>query len=341
MYDGLTRGLTRGLSRRITRLSRRMLLPPRAVRRAVDEATALLTPLLAPTEYATRGAGTVGEITGFGSNPGGLGMLLQLPPEPPHPGAPLLVLLHGCGQDPARFAAASGFAALAARVGAPLLLPVQRPDNNSQGCFNWFHPADARRGGGEAASVRQMVAEALRRCAGDPKRVFIAGLSAGGALTAALLAAYPEVFAGGAVVAGLPVGAAHNLAGAMAQMGYASREKRDAWVARVPSGTAKRWPRLSIWHGSADHVVHPGNADALAAQWTGLLGLPEAPDQESRPAPRLRRLAWGDAVEQWSIDGLGHGFPVARAGAHTDPFVLPGGIAAAEAIGRFWGVDPG
>lgn len=331
-----------GIPRRLVRLTRRMMVSHRAVRRAWQQAAELmpanlLEPLRPVGDFAAQSAGGVVEVTGFGANPGRLRMLLHVPAPAPRPGAPLLVLLHGCGQDPVRFAATSGFMALADRLGAPLLLPDQQAENNRQRCFNWFRPADVRRGSGEAASVRQMVGEALRRFEADPARVFVAGLSAGGALAAALLAAYPDVFAGGGVVAGVPVGAASDLHQALLQMNQPPRAPRADWVARLPQRREVSWPRLSVWHGAADRTVDPANADALVAQWTGRLGLPEAPETEWQPAPHLLRRVWGDAVEQWSLAGFGHAFPVAD-GAPADPFVLPAGIAAAEAMARFWGL---
>ncbi len=325
-----------GLPHRLARLTRRIVDPQRTVRRVLEQVSELVPAELFGVPKPGRAAGRVVEIADFGANPGRLRMLVRVPPTPPRPGAPLLVLLHGCGQDAVRFAEASGFAALADRLGAPLLLPDQQAENNAQRCFNWFQPADTRRGSGEAASIRQMAGEALRRFQADARRVFLAGLSAGGALAATLLAAYPEVFAAGGVVAGLPVGAASDVHQAVRQMQHAERTARAELVARIPRREGVRWPRLSVWHGEADRTVDPANANALVAQWTGLLGLPEAPDAEQRPAPQVRRLVWGDAVEQWSLAGFGHAFPAA--GGEADPFVLPAGIAAAEAMARFWGL---
>jgi poly(hydroxyalkanoate) depolymerase family esterase len=324
-----------GLPRRLGRLAQRWLHPGHGTPHAHPPQD---HPAQAPREVAE-----------FGDNPGGLRMWLLLPDatgargapaRAAWEGAPLMVLLHGCGQEAARFAAESGFAALANRLGAPLLLPEQRWRNNPRGCFNWFSPDDTARDQGEAASVREMVDTATRRLRTDPRRVFVAGLSAGGALAAALLAAYPDVFAGGAVVAGLPVGAASGAAAALGAMERAPRLSRADWVARVPrpaGGGAVNWPRLSVWHGEADPVVDPANADALTTQWTGLLGLPEQPDREERVGPNVTRRAWGERVEQWRLDGFGHAFPV-RGGRPEDPFVRPAGIAAAEFIGAFWGV---
>jgi poly(hydroxyalkanoate) depolymerase family esterase len=326
---------------RMARLSRRMLHPPRSVRRALRDASELLPALLDAWQPPQEAGGQVTEVAQFGSNPGKLRMLLQLPQRPVRPGAPLLVLLHGCGQDARQFAADSGFAALAERLGAALLLPEQQAENNHGRCFNWFRPADFGPGGkGEAASVRQMVFDALARVRADPAQVYVAGLSAGGAMAAALLAAYPDVFAGGAVVAGMPVGTAHDMASAFMRMERATGDDGVTLAAHLPRRPAGSWPRLSVWHGSADRVVDPANGDALVAQWTSALGLGPEPDAESEPAPGRRRRVWGRAVEQWSLGGFGHAFPVAD-GSPADPYVLPAGIAASEAMARFWGLLPG
>jgi poly(hydroxyalkanoate) depolymerase family esterase len=324
-----------GLSRHLANLSRHFLNPTHALQRAVVEAAEP-----APTGFAAASAGQTVAVEGFGSNPGQLRMLVYGPARPPRPGAPLLVLLHGCGQDAAGFAAAAGFMALAERLRLGLLLPEQQSGNNPGRCFNWFNPPDIARGGGEAESVHQMVAEAVRRFDADPARVYVAGLSAGAALAVALLAAYPESFAGGGAVAGLPVGAAHDLGSAFNRMARAGDTPRAALVARIAAPhVAVRWPRLSIWSGEADRTVDPANSRALAAQWTGLLGLPEFPDRESQPAAGVRCVAWGDAVEHWSLAGFGHAVPVA-VDSGQDPFVQRAAVQAADVMARFWGLDP-
>jgi poly(hydroxyalkanoate) depolymerase family esterase len=337
-----------GWPARLARLSRRLLHPGRAPARVIEqtlrEVSGFLTPLPHLPEALARPAGALRTVAEFGADPGALGMLLYEPAAPPRPGAPLLVLLHGCGQDAGGFALATGFMALADRVGAPLLLPEQQAGNNAGRCFNWFQPGDTRRGGGEAASIRQMVAHALGQFQGDPERVFLAGLSAGGAMAAALLASYPDAFAAGAVVAGVPVGVATDVSSALARMGRAGAQSRDVLVqlaAPVREGGVKwpRWPRLSVWHGAADATVDPRNADALVAQWTGVLGLPAEPDVDEQLALGVRRRAWGRSVEQWQLAGFGHAFPARLPGA--DPFVLPAPVSATEAIARFWGLVRG
>src|SRR4051794_31909903 len=116
------------------------------------------------------------------------------------PRSPLVVALHGCTQA-AEFGDDSGWTGLAGRLRFALLLPQQREANNGDLCFDWFRDRDNRRGQGESASVRAMVGRMVADHGLDPGRVFVAGLSAGGAMAAVMLAAYPEVFAGGAVIA--------------------------------------------------------------------------------------------------------------------------------------------
>ena len=143
------------------------------------------------------------EISEFGTNPGALKMFAYVPE--PLPRAPaLVVVLHGCGQTAAAYDFGTGWSTLAKRYGFALLMPEQQGSNNANTCFNWFNPGDVARGRGEAASIRQMVARMVADHKIDPRRIYITGLSAGGAMTSVMLATYPEVFAGGAIIAGLP-----------------------------------------------------------------------------------------------------------------------------------------
>lgn len=272
------------------------------------------------------------EVAGFGSNPGRLAMFLHEPPVAPKAGAPLIVLLHGCGQTAARFAADTGWIALADRLGIPLMLPEQSGENNQGRCFNWFRPLDVRRGFGEALSIRQMVDTALARFDCDPRRVFVAGLSAGGAMAAALLAAYPDVFAGGAIVAGLPVGAASSATEALSRMADADHGcTGDALAQRVrdaaPEGFVGPWPRVSIWHGLADDVVDPANARLLAEQWSAVHGITNAMNTTEQDS--ARRTIWTSsdrpAVELWMLSDLPHAWPT----------------GAVDRAARFWGLLPG
>ena len=142
------------------------------------------------------------EVHGFGSNPGALRMFKYVP-ERPEPA--LVVVLHGCTQTAASYDFGAGWSTLADRYGFVLLLPQQQPANNPNKCFNWFLADDIERGKGEALSIRQMVEAMIRDHGIDRRRVFVTGLSAGGAMTSVMLATYPEIFAAGAVIAGLAV----------------------------------------------------------------------------------------------------------------------------------------
>ncbi len=272
----------------------------------------------------------------FGANPGRLSLRIYLPAMPVRPDAPLIVLLHGCGQDAATFATETGWTALADQLGVPLLLPEQQEANNRGRCFQWFQPDEIRRGHGEAASIAAMVSAAASRFASDRSRVFVAGLSAGGAMAAAMLAAYPDVFAAGAVFAGLPVGAATSMVQALARMAHGGPNISPAdWAERArrlaPSGYAGPWPRMSVWHGEADQIVVPDNGRRLAAQWRALHGLPEAPTRET---PHHR--AWGDAVELWTLPWLGHAWALGTGEGRPSQFAVPGPVSAAGEIARFW-----
>lgn len=283
----------------------------------------------------------------FAPNPGALEMLLYAPADLAA-GAPLVVVLHGCGQSAAAFAEDGGWLELADQLGFAVLAPQQVSANNPNRCFNWFELGDIRRGDGEPASIAAMIADASAAHSLDPQRIYIMGLSAGGAMAVVMLAAYPELFAGGAVVAGVPYGVARGMPQAFRAMqghGITPSAQLAALVADA-GGHARDFPPLSIWHGDADRVVHVDNATAIARQWAAVQGLDPDPDRRERVDGRDRavwRAPDGTVkIEDNRVAGLGHGVPLQTGGeaglGRAAPFMLEAGVSATREIARFWGL---
>src|SRR4051812_18781832 len=229
-------------------------------------------------------------------------------PKKPSASPALIVVLHGCTQSAASYDLGAGWSTLAERYGFVLLLPEQTPANNPKTCFNWFLPGDTARGGGEALSIRQMIEKTVGAHGIDRTRVFITGLSAGGAMAAAMLSVYPEVFAAGAIIAGLPHGAASNVQQAFESMFQGRHRSAKEWGDLVRHASAHRgpWPRVSIWHGDADAPVKPMNADSLIAQWRDLHGIDTAPAEDKIDGyPRkVWRRDGADVIESYTITGM-------------------------------------
>jgi poly(hydroxyalkanoate) depolymerase family esterase len=290
------------------------------------------------------GDGDLSELTGFGANPGALRMLAFLPDGLP-PGAPLVVALHGCTQTAAGYDRGTGWSALAAEAGFAVLLPEQRQANNPNRCFNWFEPGDTTRGQGEVHSIHAAVTHLIATRGIDPARVFVTGLSAGGAMASSLLATYPDVFAAGAIIAGLPHGAAASMPEAFEAMATGKPRAAADWAALVRGASrhAGPWPRVSIWQGDADTTVRPANAEQLIRQWSALHGITGAPEESGSGA--LRTLAWHGAdgrvvLEQHAIAGMSHGVPIEAGGiGAAGPYFLPVGIASTTAIAGFFGLQ--
>ena len=258
------------------------------------------------------------ELTAFGANPGNLRMFAYVPGRLPRL-APLVVALHGCSQTAEAYEHGAGWSQLADRLGFAVVYPEQQPANNPQKCFSWFLPGDTTRDQGEALSIQQMVEHGVAEFGIDRRRVFVTGLSAGGAMATAMLATYPEVFAGGAIIAGLPYGCARSVQQALDAMFTEQSQSADTLGDRVRAASKHRgpWPKLSVWHGTADPIVKPSNAEDIVRQWTDVHGLTAAPSYEETIGSYRRRV-WADAdgeprIEAFSIDGMAHGVPLESA----------------------------
>jgi feruloyl esterase len=201
---------------------------------------------------------------------------------------------------------------------------------------------------GEPLSIRQMVEKMILDHGIDRSRVFITGLSAGGAMTAVMLATYPEVFAGGAIIAGLPYGTACNFSEAFQSMLHGTEREAKTWgdLVRAASPHGGPWPKLSIWHGTSDGTVKSLNAGEIVKQWSDLHGVDHAAPLHDTVDNYPRRVWYGplgDAIlEEYELTGMDHGTPVdtnhVEAAGDAGPFFLDVGISSTYHIARFWGL---
>lgn len=304
-------------------------------------------PKFRPGPFSPRTAASASRLTPLtvrGRNPGALAAHVHVPAAlPAHPA--LVVVLHGCTQTAGGYDQGAGWSTLADRHGFILLFPEQQRANNGNLCFNWFEPGDIARGKGEVESIREMIAQVAADHAVDPARIFVTGLSAGGAMAAVMLAVHPEIFAAGAVIAGLPSGYASSVQEALELMRSGPRATAIDRNAHGATDRAGRWPRLSVWHGDADRTVSTANADALVRQWTVLHGLPGEPSRRETVSGHVHRV-WTGAdgtplLEDYRIAGMGHGTPLStgdgddRCGT-AGAFMLEAGISSSHAIARFF-----
>jgi feruloyl esterase len=192
-----------------------------------------------------------------------------------------------------------------------------------------------------------MVEHAITTFAADRSKVFVTGFSAGGGMASVMLATYPEVFAGGALIAGLPYGSASNVQQAFEAMFTERNHAAQALGDRVRAASRHRgpWPKISVWHGTSDPIVNSSNSEDVIRQWTNVHGLSDSPSYQEFIGSHMRRI-WSDAngkalVEAFSISGMAHGVPLATTtggescGA-AGAFFLDVGISSTHHIASFW-----
>jgi poly(hydroxyalkanoate) depolymerase family esterase len=259
-----------------------------------------------------------------------------LPPRSDDRLLPVIVMLHGCTQDAADFATGTAMNELAEQRGCIVVYPEQLARSNSMRCWNWFDPSHQHRGRGEPAMIAALAAHVVQRCQGDPRRVYVAGLSAGGAMAALVAQIYPDVFAAVGVHSGLPAGAASDVPSAHAAM------RRPARTAATSATSAAVVPTI-VFHGDSDRTVHPDNgrhliAEAVArASASGIALVPQ--EQTVTVAGRIvRRTTYSDPlgvprVEHWAIPGGSHAWSGGRA---AGTFTEPSGPSASGAMIDFF-----
>ncbi len=300
------------------------------------------TPDAATTCPTAPPASALTPVGSFGNNPGNLSVAVYVPTTKPTRPA-LVVALHGCSQTGAAYAK-TGWNQLADYNGFIVAYP-QTTANNA--CFNWFSTSEQSRTGNEAMSIISIVNQLTQTYNIDPARVFVTGLSAGGAMTTVLLATYPEVFAAGAVMAGLPFRCASNASEGFACMAAAPTKTAAQWgdLVRTAAGiNLTRPPRLSIWHGSNDGTVNNSNALAMVAQFTNVNAIDATADVTTTVGAathrEYRNAAGRTLVDYWSVAGMNHGAAVdPRNGCGTaGPFLLDEGLCSSRAAASFFGV---
>lgn len=300
--------------------------PAAARKRAAGAVTRARTVPKAAKEAAASRAGQ------FQFGPDRYRYRLFVPPPVNAGPRPVIVMLHGCEQDAADFALGTGMNAIARRRGAIVLYPEQLRKTNRMGCWNWFAPRNQQRGAGEAAMIAALALQVAAQHHGDRSRIYVAGLSAGGAMAALAGALYPDVFAAVGVHSGLAAHAASDLASAVRAMRRGAAQPHAQ--AAIPT---------IVFHGSADQTVRPGNADVIAqgqlAAWAAA-GTPLRPGDKVNVTglPRGVCTTWVDAtgtprLEAWQVKYGKHAWSGGKA---AGTFTEPDGPNASLAMVRFF-----
>ena len=253
---------------------------------------------------------------------------------------PLLVMLHGCTQNPDDFAAGTRMNELAERHGCLVVYPAQASGANLSRCWNWFNAADQCRDQGEPSLIAGITRQVMEDYAVDPDRVYVAGLSAGGAMTAIMGATYPDLYAAVGIHSGLAHGSAHDMPSAFAAMGQGGAAAESGWA----TGQARTPVPTIVFHGDRDGTVHPDNGERIVEQWrtvmteTGIDWQTEVERGSTSGGHGHTRTRYTDAdgraiLEQWQIHGAGHAW---AGGSPNGSFTDPQGLDASAEMLRFF-----
>ena len=235
---------------------------------------------------------------------------------------PLVVMLHGCTQDPDDFAAGTSMNSLADEQGFVVAYPRQPTSANPSACWNWFNPKDQMRESGEPRLIAGLTRALIAEFSIDPDRVYVAGLSAGGAMAAVMSAAYPDLYAAAGIHSGLAYGSASDVVSAMAAMRAGASVAPRKRGPKAEDGSV----RTIVFHGRADKTVAPANAEAILAQ--ARAGVREATQETEHDGVAggraytrtiIARESGGVLAEGWAIEGLGHAWSGgSEDGSYTD-----------------------
>ena len=262
----------------------------------------------------------------------------------------LVVMLHGCTQDPADFARGTRIAEHAERGGFLALLPEQPETANPKKCWNWYEPANQARGAGEPAMLDGIISQVMRDHAVDPARVHLAGISAGAAMASLMAVAYPERFASIALHSGMAWRPATDVMSALGVMarGAADADSLGAAALTAMGDRARVIPTLVV-HGGKDVVLNPTNGRQTARQWviTNTRASRGAPLAASVTTGETKGYTWTRTchratagaciVEEWTVNELGHAW---SGGSSAGTFTDEHGPDMTAQILRFFGEHP-
>jgi acetylxylan esterase len=310
---------------------------PSRTRAASSAANTSASPTPGASQSAPLAPGSFAQVADFGANPGGIAMFLDVPKHLPEH-APVVVVIHGCGDNAEHFHNATGYALLAQEDGFLAVYPdASRPDR----CFDVSSQAAMRHdGGSDPTSIANMVRWVLAHYSTDAHRVFVTGYSSGAIMTETLLADYPDLFAAGSAFAGAPVGCMATSAPAPGPTGVtafpvacgtgrltqSARQWGDVVRAAYPGYTGPR-PRVQLWHGADDPVLNERNLVEAVKQWTDVLGVSATPVSTDAATAGYTRTRYGSAGDQPPVEATSE-----AGGTHQIPL-------DADAVVRFFGLD--
>jgi poly(hydroxyalkanoate) depolymerase family esterase len=269
-----------------------------------------------PVQHAA--AASLTQVTSFGDNPGNLQMYAYVP-DTAQTSPPIVLALHPCGGSGPGFYSSSEFASLADRYGFVVIFPSA--SNKKFNCFdNWSDASKVRGGRTDPVSLMSMITYAEQHYGGDPDRVFVTGSSSGGMMTNAMAALYPEVFKAGAAFMGVPFACFPNEdayqpgGNASPCVGKTAQQWGDL-VRQANPGYQGPWPRMQLWHGTADNVVSYAELAEEIKQWTNVHGLSTTPTSTDTPQSGWTRQRFAGSsgtapVEAITVSGAGHSLPM-------------------------------
>jgi poly(hydroxyalkanoate) depolymerase family esterase len=295
---------------------------PHQAAHAVDDYAAPTRKPVAETDAFIAGS--------FRNSAGQRNYKLYVPPGAGDRPLPLVVMLHGCTQDADDFAAGTAMNDAARAQGFYVLYPVQSQKANPHKCWNWFKHNHQQEGRGEPSILAGMTRDVMADHAIDPSRVYVAGLSAGGAMAAILASVYPNLYAAAGVHSGLAPGVATDLPSALSAM----KGTQGRGAHRVSSG-----PPTIVFHGDRDTTVHPDNAESVIAASAGTGAqaesvLVQGQNNKRASTVHIYRNTTGEVIaERWDVHGAAHAW---AGGTERGSYTDPSGPAATDEMLRFF-----